>query len=137
MVVGEGRYLGLRFASRDMAPYMAPAVPSGLADEMVVDRLVVRNRQSSVLEVVRMEHCIVMVVDRLVVRNHQRCVLEVVRMEHCIVMAVDRLAARSCFGAVVEEVQTVAHIRHCSVLWAAARRPLVVVQMQRHKDYSS
>lgn len=109
--VGAGQYLAPRFASHGMAPYMAPAVPSGLADAMAVGRLVVRS--------------------------HQRTVLVVGQMVHGFVMEVDRLVARSCSGAVVVVVQMVVRSLPDSVLLTAVRKQLVVSQMPMRKGYSS
>ena len=78
--VGAGQYLARRFASHGMAPCMAPAVPSGLADAMAVDRLVVRSHRRTALVVDQKAHGIVMVVDRLVVRSWSAAVVVVVQM---------------------------------------------------------
>lgn len=90
---------------------MVPAVPSGLAGEMAVARLVEHTRRSSVLAVGRTAHGIVMMVDHLVVH--------------------------SCSAAAVEEAQMVVRILLDSGLLAGARKLLVEVQMPKHMGYSS
>lgn len=90
---------------------MVPVVPSGLAGELAVVRLVEHNRRSSVLAVDRTAHGIVMMADRLVMH--------------------------SCSAAAVEEVQTVVRILLDAGLLAAARKLLVVVQIPKHMGYSS